>query len=54
MNETAPQSSNYGFKKSEKKVFYTAIWVSIIFVGKFTSAFMTHSIALFSDRFGIC
>jgi cobalt-zinc-cadmium efflux system protein len=49
MNEKAPQSSDYGFKKSEKKVFYTAILVSIIFAGKFTGAFMTHSLALFSD-----
>lgn len=35
--------------KSERKVLFTVILVAIIFVGKFSGALLTNSLALFSD-----
>lgn len=49
MIEKKTQLKNYIFKQSEKKIFLTIIGVSIIFLGKFTGAFITNSLALFSD-----
>jgi cobalt-zinc-cadmium efflux system protein len=49
MDEETPQSTGYVFKQSEKKILYTIIGVAIIFIGKLIGAFMTHSLALFSD-----
>lgn len=41
--------SGFGMVQSERKVFITLILVSCIFVGKFIGAFVTDSLALFSD-----
>jgi len=49
MNKETPQSMYNVFKQSEKKLFFTIIGVSIIFIGKFIGAFVTNSLALFSD-----
>jgi cobalt-zinc-cadmium efflux system protein len=49
MNEEKSELKNHTFKQSEKKIFFTILGVSIIFIGKFIGAFMTHRLALFSD-----
>ena len=41
--------SSTGMVQSERKVFITLILVSCIFAGKFIGAFVTNSLALFSD-----
>lgn len=43
------ETTDSGLLKSRRKILYTFILVSIIFAGKFTGAFVTHSLALFSD-----
>lgn len=49
MNKETPQLPEHIFKKSEKKLLFTIIGVSIIFIGKFIGAFITNSLAIFSD-----
>ncbi len=49
MKKETPQLTSQVFKQSEKKLLFTIIGVSIIFIGKFFGAFITNSLALFSD-----
>jgi cobalt-zinc-cadmium efflux system protein len=42
-------SQDMGFMQSEKKLQYVILLVSLILTGKFTGAFLTNSLALFSD-----
>lgn len=49
MSSKKSEFSDIRIVKSEKKVLFTIILVSIIFIGKFSGAFITNSLALFSD-----
>lgn len=49
MKKEVPHLKTYKFKQNEKKIFFTFIGVLIIFICKFTGAFITNSLALFSD-----
>lgn len=49
MNKDTKSLHDSKMVQNRKRIFYTTILVSIVFVGKLTGAFMTNSLALFSD-----